>query len=160
MFERIMVAIDDSPTSDKAFDYALSLAKERKATLHVLHVVDIPVAYVSDADPMPFIEAMRMQGERIRTTAAQRLKLAHVDGDVEIRELLPLAGDVPHQINTAADECSADVIVIGTHGRRGVRRLALGSVAENCARQAVRPVILIPPDPADSADSAKKDEED
>ncbi|VVE22092.1 UspA domain-containing protein [Pandoraea horticolens] len=144
MFERILVAIDGSPTADEAFDYALALAAARKARLHVLFVVDIPVAYVADADPFPFIEAMRLQGESIRKLAGERLKRAGVEGDVEIRELLPLGGDVPHQINLAAEEWHADVIVIGTHGRRGIRRLALGSVAENCVRQATRSVILIP----------------
>ncbi len=145
MYERILVAIDGSPTADTAFDYALSLAKARKAKLHVLFVVDIPVAYISDADPFPFIEALRIQGNNIREQATKRLKDEKVAGDVEIRELLPLGGDVAFQINAAAQECQADLVVIGTHGRRGVRRLTLGSVAENCARQAQRPVILIPP---------------
>ncbi|VVE35809.1 Putative universal stress protein [Pandoraea eparura] len=150
MFKRILVAIDGSPTADKAFDYALTIAKARNAHVHVLYVVDIPVAYVADADPFPFIEAMRLQGKAIRESATQRLKGAGVDGDVEIRELLPLGGDVAHQINVSADEDQADVIVIGTHGRRGFRRMALGSVAENCARQAQRPVILIPPTEAEA----------
>ncbi|QBC31912.1 universal stress protein [Pandoraea sp. XY-2] len=74
MLKRILVAIDGSPTADKAFDYALALAKARNAHLHVLFVVDIPVAYVADADPLPFIEAMRLQGKAIRDTATQRLK--------------------------------------------------------------------------------------
>ncbi|WP_255501190.1 universal stress protein [Pandoraea sp. XY-2] len=53
----------------------------------------------------------------------------------------------------AADEDQADVIVIGTHGRRGFQRLALGSVAENCARQAQRPVILVPPAAAEAGNA-------
>lgn len=145
MYERILVAIDGSPTADAAFDYALTMAKARRARLHVLFVVDIPVAYVTDADPFPFIEALRMQGESMRELATKRLNDEGVSGDVEIRDLLPLGGDVAVQINAAADEWQADLIVIGTHGRRGFRRLALGSVAENCARQAHRPVLLIPP---------------
>ncbi|VVD99618.1 universal stress protein [Pandoraea cepalis] len=153
MLKRILVAIDGSPTADKAFDYALALAKARNAHLHVVFVVDIPVAYVADADPFPFIEAMRLQGKAIRDAATQRLKGEGVDGDVEIRELLPLGGDVAHQINVAADEDQADVIVIGTHGRRGFQRLALGSVAENCARQAQRPVILVPPAAAEAGNA-------
>ena len=150
MFERILVAIDGSPTADKALTYALELAKARKAYVRALFIVDIPVAYVADVDPLPFIDAMRLQGESIRERTAQRLKGAAVEGDVEIREVMPIGGDVAHQINVAADEYQADVIVLGTHGRRGFRRLALGSVAENCVRQARRPVILVPSDPTEA----------
>ncbi|AJP60175.1 hypothetical protein UC34_25090 (plasmid) [Pandoraea vervacti] len=144
MFKRLLVAIDGSPTSDRALDYALAVAKARAARLRVLFVVDVPLAYVADIDPLPYIEALRAQGEHIRGIASQRLGAEGVNGDVEIRELPPVSGDVAQQINLAAAEFAADAIVVGTHGRRGGRRSALGSVAETCVRQAQRPVILIP----------------
>ncbi|GAB3628934.1 universal stress protein [Pandoraea terrae] len=144
MYQRILVAVDDSKTSRRALDYALAKAHDNGAQLRVVHVIDIPTPYVADVDPTPFIEAMRTLGDSIREDAVKRMKEANVKGDVEIREILPLGEDIPHQIIAASEAFDADVIVVGTHGRRGFRRLALGSVAENCARRATRPVILIP----------------
>ncbi|VVE58820.1 universal stress protein [Pandoraea sputorum] len=99
---------------------------------------------MADIDPLPYIEALRAQGEHIRGIASPRVGAEDVNGDVEIRELPPVSGDVAQQINLAAEEFAAEAIVVGTHGRRGVRRSALGSVAETCVRQTQRPVILIP----------------
>ncbi|VVE12812.1 universal stress protein [Pandoraea terrigena] len=143
-YERILVALDDSETSHRAFEYALSLARTHGATLRVVHVLDMPGPFLEGFDPAPLLGAVRAVGEQALKWATQRLHDAEVPGDVEMREIAPIGEGVADQIIAAGKAADADVIVLGTHGRRGFRRFTLGSVAEDTARHAGRPVLLLP----------------
>ncbi|VVD91684.1 Stress response protein NhaX [Pandoraea eparura] len=143
-YERILVALDDSETSHRAFEYALSLARTHGASLRVVHVLDMPGPFLESFDPAPVLDAVRAVGEQTLKWATRRLHEAGVPGDVEMRELQPAGEGVADQIIAAGKEADADVIVLGTHGRRGFRRFTLGSVAEDTARHAGRPVLLLP----------------
>ncbi|WP_449412875.1 universal stress protein [Pandoraea soli] len=143
-YERILVALDDSETSHRAFEYAISLARAHGASLRVVHVLDMPGPFPEGFDSAPLLGAVRAVGEQALKWAMRRLHEAGVPGDVEMRELQPVGEGVADQIICAGKETDADVIVLGTHGRRGFRRFTLGSVAEDTARHAGRPVLLLP----------------
>ena len=148
MFTRILVAVDGSSTSNRGLKSAIDLAADQKATLYILHVVDdmaatppandgfIPAEYIES-----MIEALRESGRRIVARAAQ---LA-CDRGLEAHSLVveTLGRSVAETILLAARKHKADVIVLGTHGRKGLRRVLLGSDAENVLREARVPVLLV-----------------
>lgn len=138
---QLLVPIDFTETSDRALDYAIELARKFEAKVMVMHAYQIPVygfpdsAYITAADV----------ATQISNAAQQKL-----DSIVEARkgsgvEVLAMLRDgVPwEEINTVAAEVHADLVIIGTHGRRGLARALLGSVAENVIRTATLPVLVI-----------------
>ncbi|SMF99619.1 universal stress protein [Burkholderia singularis] len=146
MYKRILVAVDGSETSRHAFDAALALAKENAAELQPYYVVENATIYynVPGYDPAPLRNQLIEQGNALAQELAQRMRQANVTGTMKIGEAETSLADVPSLIIEGAKAFGADLLVLGTHGRRGVKRLVLGSVAEQCVRQAVLPVLLIP----------------
>jgi nucleotide-binding universal stress UspA family protein len=146
MFHRILVALDGSETASHALDAALDLAAASCADLMPLYVIDIPViAYdVPGFDPSVFRDAFVEEGRRIATDAQARMTSRGVSGTARTVEAIAPGEDVAHRIVKAAALWHADAIVMGTHGRRGFRRLVLGSVAERVLRHAGCPVLMIP----------------
>ena len=149
MFQRILVAVDGTITSTGALEVATSLANDAKGTLHVLHVVDeriIPRRYAEGAHLHPHyingaLDRLRAKGRRILALAQKSAsaKGAKVD-PILISESNP---DVASVVLREAGELAADLIVLGTHGRRGLTRLLMGSDAEAVLRQARVPVLLV-----------------
>jgi len=163
MFHRILVALDGSETASHAFDAALQLAGSSGADLLPLYVIDVPViAYeVPGFDPSIVRDALVEASLRIMSDAQDRMARAGVTGTARSVEALTPGEDVAQRIVAVAKEWRADVIVMGTHGRRGVQRLMLGSVAERVLRNATCPVLMMParaatsserPEPAVSAE--------
>ena len=146
MYKRILVAIDGSETSEHAFDSALQLARDNGAQLQPLYVVDNPLmAY--DAlgyDPSILRDAFLEEGGRITAEAQSSMTRDAVRGAPRIAEVDPVGNGIAQCILAAAVDLKADLVVMGTHGRRGFRRLMLGSVAERFVRMAVCPVLLVP----------------
>ncbi|MEX3693441.1 universal stress protein [Paraburkholderia sp. BR14263] len=155
MYSRILVALDGSKTASHALDAAIRLALDTGAQLQALYVVDLPViAYdVPGYDPSIVRDAYIEEGRVIRADADARMTQQGVKGSSRSVEVELPAEDVAQCIQQAATDWHADLIVMGTHGRRGVRRLMLGSVAERVLRCARRPVLLVP------AHAAASDEE-
>ncbi|TDV34025.1 nucleotide-binding universal stress UspA family protein [Paraburkholderia caballeronis] len=145
MYSRILVALDGSETASRAFDTALDLARDAGAQLLPLYVIDAPVlAYdVPGYDPSIVRNAFVEEGERIAADARERMAKRGVVGEPRIVEVKMPGEDVAHCIQQAAADWHAQLIVIGTHGRRGVRRMVLGSVAERVLRSATCPVLLV-----------------
>jgi nucleotide-binding universal stress UspA family protein len=145
MFKRIVVAIDGSRTSRRAFESALELAVTHGAVLHPYYVVEnAPIYYdVPGYDPSVLRDELARQGTTLADEANAAMKQRGVQGAVEIAEGLSV-DDVADLVLAAATAFNADLLVMGTHGRKGFRRLILGSVAERCLRQATLPVLLIP----------------
>ncbi len=145
MYERILVALDGSPTSDRALAEAIRLAQRLDAELVVAHVIDNSfIRYdIGYTDVGGFMELLREQGKQIVANGLDQAKKA----GVRARTLLvddPLASfDIGLAIEQVARETGAQLLVLGTHGRRGIRRLLLGSVAESVARQSRLPVLLV-----------------
>lgn len=144
MYETIVVPTDASPTADKALEHAIGLAKRHEAVLKAVYVIDTsltkqgPRSLWADWDEM---------AKHLHEDARKRLEgtLEPARGAaVKTEGAVRASDDVPEAILTFADEESADVIVMGTHGRSGVGRFLLGSVADRVSKAADRPVLLVP----------------
>jgi nucleotide-binding universal stress UspA family protein len=144
MYKRILVAIDGSDTSKRALREALQLAKDGKSALRVLHVLDL-VTFSTDT-PSGFAayeEALRVAGEQMLSDASDMAEKAGVACETKLLELEERGRRIAEEIARDAGEWRAELIVIGTHGRRGMSRLLLGSVADSLVRIAPAPVLLI-----------------
>lgn len=155
MYSIILVALDGSQTASHALDAALELAADAHARLVPVYVVDMPV-FAFDTpgyDPSILVDAFREEGRRVLDDAQARMTRRGVAGAPRLVEVEPPGEDVAERLERAAREIGASLIVMGTHGRRGVRRLMLGSVAERLLRHARCPVLMIPARGAPAADA-------
>ncbi|HTH60867.1 MAG TPA: universal stress protein [Paraburkholderia sp.] len=145
MYARILVALDGSETASHALDTALQLARDAGAQLQPVYVIDVPVFAldVPGYDPAVVRHAYEEEGRRVVKLARERMEKRGVAGIPRVVEVKPLGDDVACCIQRAATDWHADLIVMGTHGRRGVRRMVLGSVAERVLRCATCPVLLV-----------------
>ncbi|MEF8842143.1 MAG: universal stress protein [Haloarculaceae archaeon] len=143
MYETILFPTDGSDASLRALDHALELAGTYDATLHVLYVVDTSYSYGdfdgAAIDLTPVFEALREEGERTIGTVEERAEAAGVDVVGATRE----SGTVHRALLEYAEEVDADLIVMATHGRRGLDRWLLGSVTERVVRAADAPVLTV-----------------
>jgi nucleotide-binding universal stress UspA family protein len=137
----ILVPVDFSEFSVHALDYALALAGKLDAKIHLLNVLGLPSIGVSE---LGVGLAASVIDDMVKSNQAELDKLANARrktsriGDVMLR-----TGDARDLILRACEEVHADLIVMGTHGRRGIRRALLGSVAESVVRTAPCPVLTI-----------------
>jgi nucleotide-binding universal stress UspA family protein len=144
MYQRILVPIDGSATSGRALQEAIKLA-DGKAHLRLVYVLE--EAYLLDAESYAFIdyaalqEAMRHTGERALAQAAEQVRQSGMTAETALLE--SAGARVASIIDVEARNWQADLIVIGTHGRSGLNRLVMGSVAEGVVRVASVPVLLI-----------------
>jgi|SRR6516165_869597 nucleotide-binding universal stress UspA family protein len=150
MYERILAAVDGSVASDRALEEAINLAKDQQATLRLVHVVDDAAAYLmmETPDQVPYLiadyqKALRENGQQLLTTCAARAREAGLESETRMRTTETLDQHIYDAIAEEAEQWPAHLIVVGTHGRRGFRRLMLGSVAEGLARVATLPVLLV-----------------
>jgi nucleotide-binding universal stress UspA family protein len=147
MYKRIVVAVDGSKHSDLALNHAIKLAKDQRAALRLLHVVDETPAYTTMGE-IPYAvddyrQSMRAGGRKVLAAAAARAKAGRVKSDTKLTVIAGLSTRVWEAVNKEAQRWRADLIVIGTHGRRGFDRFMLGSVAEGVIRRAGAPVLVI-----------------
>ena len=149
MFKHVVVAVDGSATSNRGLTAAIGLASDQRAALSVVHVIDAmaSVSYVGDMSFVPasyiddVLEDLRKGGRRVLSKA----EAAAREGGVEARTLLveTRGGTVAEAILAQVRKLHGDVIVLGTHGRQGLRRVVLGSDAEAVVRDARVPVLLV-----------------
>jgi nucleotide-binding universal stress UspA family protein len=145
MFKRILVAIDGSRTSQRAFAAALDIAATHGSVMQPYYVVESGPMYIDvpGYDPSTLHSSLMEQGASLAREAADAMKQRGVQGEVVTVEATA-ADDVSSLVIAAATAFNADLLVMGTHGRKGFQRLILGSIAEQCLRQATIPVLLIP----------------
>lgn len=145
MFKRIIVAIDGSRTSQGAFEAALDLAVTHQAVVQAYYVVESGPMFmdVPGYDPSVLQKGLSEQGAMVAREAADAMKARGVAGNVVTVDATA-SDDVASLVIGAARAFNADLLVMGTHGRKGFKRLILGSVAERCLRQATLPVLLVP----------------
>ena len=143
MYERILVAVDGSDTSNLALQEAITLAKDQHSMLRLLHVVDLTMAYSSVEAPtvIGYQNALKAQGRKLLADCSASARTAGVEFDSKLDEAL--GAHIYDVIEEEAKRWPADLIVIGTHGRKGMRRLLLGSVAEGLIRISSKPVLLV-----------------
>lgn len=145
MYHRILVPIDGSPTSEKALATSLQLAQTFGASVRMIHVVE-ETAYLSGYDPFggyagDLIRVMRESGEKVLAQGVAAAKAAGIEADSLLFDRL--GERLGETVANAAREWNADLIVVGTHGRRGIGRLLMGSGAEQIIRLATVPVLVI-----------------
>jgi nucleotide-binding universal stress UspA family protein len=153
MYKRILVAIDGSVTSDLALQEAIGLAKDQNAIVRLVHVVDgTPPIYMTSESTAPFAahfplaeyqKALQEGGEHLLATRATTVREAGVNVDTKLITLGMLGERVYEAIDEQSKQWPANLIVIGTEGRRGFQRLMIGSVAEGLVRISTKPVLLI-----------------
>lgn len=136
----ILVPIDLDDSAEQVVDYAVALAAKLDAKLHVLHVVPWPL--LGAEVPITVTETAMDEIMARKKQALEELVAPH-SAKLPLGTALRKTGDARTAIVTVAEELRADLIVMGTHGRRGVSRLVLGSVAESVARTAPCPVLLV-----------------
>jgi nucleotide-binding universal stress UspA family protein len=147
MYKKILVAVDGSSTSSAALGEAIGLAKGGQATLRLLHVVDSPYAYPDvmyghvAGDLEELRRAWRKAGLEILDEAVAQARQAGLEPETRLLESNGMR--VSGAIVEEARQWGADLLVVGTHGRRGLDRLLLGSVAEGAARTAPVSVLLV-----------------
>jgi nucleotide-binding universal stress UspA family protein len=145
MFKKILVAVDGSATSARGLQWAVKLAKDQKATLILLHVVDEKVATQSLVAGGYFIdgliEGLVAGGKKILARAVKTATKQGVKVQAELAE--DIAYPVADIIVAQAKKLRADLIVLGTHGRRGIGRMVMGSDAEGVVRMTAVPVFLV-----------------
>jgi nucleotide-binding universal stress UspA family protein len=143
-YRRLLVPLDDSGTAQDGLREALALARDLRSTVVLLHVLEmVPVMPdVATAETWQALrEGMRSSGRRILDEAERRVRAAGVPCESVLEDVE--VGRPADIICEQARSQRCDLIVMGTHGRRGVRRALLGSDAELVLRQSPVPVLLV-----------------
>jgi nucleotide-binding universal stress UspA family protein len=144
---RILIAVDDSSYSEQAVNYGVLLAKNLGSKITLVHVDEIPISSPYSADPL-LNESPAMIPElmHIQEEASKLLfkKIKDQYGDVVEMSTVTKIGRAQDEILSVADDCKADMIILGTHGRTGFDHFISGSVSESVARKAKCPILIIP----------------
>jgi nucleotide-binding universal stress UspA family protein len=146
MYKKILVSIDGSSASNLGLNEAIKLAKDQGAKLRLFHLVDEYIA-VSSPDGMAFsntddlLESLRQGGKKIIEKAEALARRKGLTPESVMLE--SFGGRAADFIVQQANKWGADLIVLGTHGRRGVKRLVMGSDAEQVVRTTPVPVLLV-----------------
>ena len=144
MYHRILVPLDGSPTAEAGLRHAIDLAAALKAKMVLLHVMDdfalmVEMSSVTSYDTMR--DALRQYGQHALDRAQQAAADAGVMCETFVREVAQAR--VSEIINDEAAKHRCDLVVMGTHGRRGFSRLTMGSNAEAVMRTSTVPVLMV-----------------
>jgi nucleotide-binding universal stress UspA family protein len=144
MYQKILVPIDGSDTAMAGLNEAVKLAKIHGSEVRLFHVVNeliLDYSYGGGMYATNLIEVLREAGQKVLQQAEASVRQRGVRVDSVLQE--SIGGPAAELILAQATEWRADLIVMGTHGRRGFRRFALGSDAESVVREAKVPVLLV-----------------
>lgn len=145
MFKRILVPVDGSDTSDLALDAAIRLARSFNSRLRLVHALDEPLWLaawgIHGRTSAGLHEAMRQGGDELLHKMTDKARAAGVETDMMLFDKPGLRlGDA---VVTAVKLWGADLVVVGSHGRKGFNRLVMGSGAEHVLRVAPVPVLVM-----------------
>ncbi|PEN13287.1 universal stress protein [Longibacter salinarum] len=140
MFDHVLCACDFSPASERAFGYALDIVERTGASLDLMYVEEIPLGiFQGDPSPAPGEKALQNRfEERCQNDLAPP---SSMPSDDRISHITTRSGAVAPALAKYAEANDVDLVVMGTHGRRGVERAIVGSVAEEVLRTAPCPVL-------------------
>ena len=138
MYDTVLFPTNGSEGADAALAHALELARKHDAEIHVLFVVNTTYAGSGAVEATTTVESLRGAGDRVVAETVERITDEGVDAVGEVRD-----GEPYRVILDYADESDCDVIVMGTHGRRGLDRYLLGSVTEKVVRASDVPVLTV-----------------
>ena len=147
MYSKILVAVDESETSLLALKHAIELARTLSASLRMIHVLDmswLPIGPEMAIDTAALSAARRSVGENVIAAARETAQQAGFEAEAGLTETETPIQQIAEVIAREASRWGADLVVMGTHGRRGFQHLMLGSVAERMVRLSSGPVLLIP----------------
>jgi nucleotide-binding universal stress UspA family protein len=137
--KKILIAVDDGPTSEKVATIGFELGKQLQAEIALISVID--TSYVIDSSGVTQTDLAEVTKEDFRN--CQKLLTEKVFKDFKIWKFLE-EGQPPEMILKVAEEWGADLIVLGSHGKTGLVHLLMGSIAEKVMRNATRPLLIIP----------------
>lgn len=147
MYEHVLAAVDGSPVSFRALAEGARLVRMSGGELHVITIVDRPLGHLPYY--AKYYDAEALQAAALKAADDILSKAREVVGEYAVpatyqRVTMETTGEeVADRIEAEADAVKADAIVMGTHSRRGVHRLMLGSVAEGVLQSSKRPVLLV-----------------
>ena len=144
MYKKILVPLDGSHTSERGLQEAIGLARGLNARLHLLHVVaEFPMLadLATAARHQETISNFRRYGQDLLSKAEAAVARSGLQADSALREVTE--GHAADAIVQEALSAGCDLVVMGTHGRRGLSRLTMGSEAELVVRTSSVPVLLI-----------------
>jgi nucleotide-binding universal stress UspA family protein len=153
VYDEILLPTDGSDAAEAAVEHAVRLARTYDARVHVLYVVEpLPAA---EYDATSVLDALRREGDRVTGETADRLERSELETVTAVR-----TGAAHRVILDYAAESGIDLIVMGTHGRRGLGRVLLGSVAEKVVRLADQPVMTVRYEDDESAAEGENENEE
>ncbi len=145
MYAHILIAVDDSATSNRALQEAIRLAQDQHAALRIVYVADTlalqgaaPLADAAESE-----QAWREIGDVILERARAVAAGAGVSAETALLETEDVEDRVAQAITGEARRWGADLLIAGTHGRGGLKHMIMGSVAEGIVRHAPVPVMLV-----------------
>ena len=130
MFKTIIVPTDGSKFAERAEDVAISIAKNFNGKLVVLYIIDEKLIY-------PY-EVLEEEGKTILRKASKKAEEQDITADTVL-----IVGDPSHDMSKIVEKTGADLVVIGTHGKTGLEKFLMGSVAENAIKTVEVPVLLV-----------------
>ncbi len=145
MYNRILVAVDGGTASNLALKEAIKLTGEQHSLLRLVHIIDPHILYLDVETPyvVDYQKSLEAAGEKVIADSSAMAREAGIKFEGASIAIERQGQRVYDAIEEEANRWQADLIVIGTHGRRGIGRALLGSVAEGVTRIASKPVLLI-----------------
>lgn len=141
LFKKILVPIDGSQTASKALDYALKLAQTDQAEVRLVYCIDELSLLSNHEYSGEIAQLARENGHKVLESGMALASTAKVKADTR---LIDRVGQrLGESVADAAGEWGADLVVLGTHGRRGIGRVLLGSGAEQVMRMSPVPVLMV-----------------
>ena len=147
MYETILTPVDGSAPSEAAADHAIRLARDADATLSVVSVVDVEALSAAKLDTEALLDGYEAEAERHVAAVADRARESGVDVETAV-----IRGAPSRAILDRAEAVDADLVVMGSHGRRGLERYLLGSTTERVLRLSPAPVLVLRSDEGDYQD--------
>ena len=145
MYRNILIAVDGSECSRRALLQAVHMANAGYEKITAVYVLDRSAMfmYAANFDQFAFVDTLRRDGERVLADAQAVMAEHGLKCDVEVAETDNISEDVADCLLRCAQRNGADLVVMGTHGRRGMSRITMGSVAERFLRSSCCPVLLV-----------------
>lgn len=146
MYDSIMLPTDGSEAAEIAANQAFKQAELNDATLHVVYVLEVDATGPMQINVDDITDRLKERGEQVTKRVEELAESADIDVVTSV-----LRGNADEEIVDYVSEHGIDLIVMGTHGRRGIRRHLLGSVTERVIRQSPVPVMAVRDEQAESA---------
>ncbi|WP_136602509.1 universal stress protein [Salinigranum halophilum] len=138
MYDAILVPTDGSAAGDRAVEHAVEFATAYDATVHALYVVDAALYSSLEAGVDAVIDALESEGQAAVDAVADRCEAEGIDVETAV-----LVGTIHRSIRDYVTDHDIDLVVMGTHGRKGIERFLLGSVTERTVRTSPVPVLTV-----------------